>query len=135
MADEREIQESVIKMRYIEQQVASLQQQAQESQRAMIEFATSINALKELKNIKENNNSLIPVGAGVFVDASINKQDKVLMDVGSGAVVEKSLDDAIGSLEKREEATKNRMIAIDNMVRNLESQYMEAGTKVQELQK
>ena len=135
MTKEREIQESVMKMRYIEQQVTSLQQQAQDSQRAMIEFATSINALKEIKKITGDNESLVPLGAGVFIDASVKKQDSVLMDIGSGAIVEKTVDEAMKTLEKREEAMKNRMIAIDNMVRNLETQYMEAGTKVQQLQK
>ena len=134
MVDQKEIQENVMKMRYIEQQVQQLHQQTQGLERAMLEIAASINALKEIKNVEENA-SLIPIGAGVFVDATLKKQDTVLVDVGSQAVVEKSFDEAIVMLEQREKEVSTSMTNMQNMIRNLEAQYMESGAIVQELQK
>ena len=135
MAGEKEIQENVIKMRSIESQVSTLHQQIQNFERAMIEVATSINALKEIQKLGKDNQSLIPIGAGVFIDAVMKKQDKVLIDVGSGAIVEKTIDEAIEVLTQREINIRNNIMGTENIVQNLETQYLEAGVKVQELRK
>ena len=49
--DEKEIQENVIKMRYIEQHVGQMKQNMEQLSSIMFETATTIVALKELKNI------------------------------------------------------------------------------------
>ena len=130
--DEREIQESVIKMRYIEQQVDLLKKNIDKLTNVMIETMTSINALKEMTRLKADKESKIPLGAGVFVEATLKKQDNVLIEVGEGVIVEKPIKEALEELEKREKEIKENIENFQNSIQQMQNQYLESAQKVQE---
>lgn len=60
----------------------------------------TISALKEAA-AAGNSESVIPVGSGCFVHAEIHDFSKVIVNVGSGANIEKTADDALAFLNER----------------------------------
>lgn len=65
---------------------------------------TTVTALKDEPAGKE---TLVPVGFGSFVKATLTTTDKVVVGVGAGVSIEKNIDDAKAFLEtKKEELTK-----------------------------
>jgi len=61
---------------------------------------TTISALKEAA-ANGGYESVIPVGSGCFVHAEIRDFSKVIVNVGSGANIEKNVDDALAFLAER----------------------------------
>ncbi|MEM0372718.1 MAG: prefoldin subunit alpha [archaeon] len=130
---DKEIQQNVIKMRYLEGQAKTVQQQMLAAEEIIIETATAINALKEMQKLSGKRDSLIPLGAGVFVSTVLEKSARVLVDIGSGAVLEKSIDDAIKILEERQNSARDSVKAFNEMLQSISSQYEASANRVQEL--
>ena len=134
MANEREIQEKVIQMRYLEGQANSMQQQMIMAENALVSIDTAINSLTELQK-SQATESLTPLGAGVFTYTTLKSTEKVLIDIGSGVVVEKPIADSIKILEERRENALSTAKSYADMIETLKAKYQELGMRVQELRK
>ncbi|NYZ79673.1 prefoldin subunit alpha [Candidatus Micrarchaeota archaeon] len=132
---DREIQENVIRMRYIENQAKLVQQQMIAAEEVIIETATALNALKEMQKMSGKTESLTPLGAGVFISSVLEKPSSVLVDVGSGVVAEKPVEEAIKTLEERQQSTRDSIRSFDEMLRSISAQYEASAQRVQELRK
>lgn len=130
--NEREVQENVMKMRYIEQQVEQMKNNMGQLNSIMLETATTIITLKEMEKLETEKESKIPLGSGVFTTAKITKQKMVLMEVGEGIIVEKEIKEAIEKLEQREENIKNNVDQFQKTIQQMEQQYVASAQKVQE---
>jgi len=64
---------------------------------------SSISTISALKEAAASgcSESVIPVGSGCFVHAEIRDFSKVIVNVGSGANIEKNVDDALTFLNER----------------------------------
>ena len=53
---------------------------------------------------------MVPISAaGVYAHGSLKKNDMVLMDVGAGAIVEKTIDDSLAMVGSRIEEIQKRL--------------------------
>jgi len=95
-------------------------------------------AIQSIKSINENSESetLIPMGIGAFVKAKILPNEKVVLNLGAGAAVEKDKASAINYLESRikemEVALKETNAKKQEVVANLEQGKQEMNHLVQE---
>ncbi|ABL77839.1 prefoldin subunit alpha [Thermofilum pendens] len=80
-----------------------LQREIQLAQTLIAEVDSAILALKNISSLEDGKEILVPVSAGVYVRASIKRQEKFLVAIGSNILVEKSLDEAVEFLNKRKE--------------------------------
>lgn len=64
------------------------------------EAASAIGSIKALNETTESE-TLIPMGIGAFVKAKIQPNQKLILNLGAGAAVEKDKDSAINYLESR----------------------------------
>ena len=64
------------------------------------EAASAIESIKSLKETTESE-TLVPMGIGAFVKAKIQPNQKLILNLGAGAAVEKDKDSAINYLESR----------------------------------
>ena len=130
--NEREIQEAVVKIRAIEQQLPTIQQNIEQLNRILIETATAINTLKETSKLEKETQTKTPIGSGVFITTKINKQEKALIEVGEGVIVEKSIDEIIKTLEAREKDIKENIEKLTQTIVQMEKDYYELAKKIQE---
>ncbi len=65
------------------------------------DLVTTIEVLEYLKKSGEGKTVLVPIGAGNFIRAKIEKVDSVIMGVGGRLSVEAGIDDARKMLEER----------------------------------
>lgn len=132
---DKEIQENMLKMRYIEGQANAYQKQAGMLEQLLMELNTTLVSLNELQKIKGKKETLTAMGAGVFTETSTDKKETVLIDIGSGIVAERKITEAIAMIEERrknhEEELKNYIDAIQQM----RQEYFGASQKVEELRK
>ncbi|BEP16706.1 prefoldin subunit alpha [Pyrofollis japonicus] len=96
------------KLRKLQDELRSLIAQADQL-RAQIDIinatiqdlAASIEVLEYIKKYGEGKTVLVPIGAGNFIRAKIEKPDKVIMGVGGRLSVEVEIDDARKMIEER----------------------------------
>jgi len=97
---DEQLQELGMRMKFLEQQMMQQDQQLQE--------LTSVrDSIEEISKGAEGQEMLIPLGAGVFVKGVLKDCKTVKMNVGAGAVVEKSFLDAKRLVEEQIEALEN----------------------------
>ncbi|MGP8320738.1 MAG: prefoldin subunit alpha [Methanosarcinaceae archaeon] len=88
----------------------------------------AIGAISELKDAKDGVEMMLPIGANSYIYAKLNKIDKVVVNVGAGVSVEKSMDDAKEILSKRSEQLgkilEQMNVSMGQIIQNL--QAMEA---------
>ncbi|MFA6804632.1 MAG: prefoldin subunit alpha [Candidatus Methanomethylophilaceae archaeon] len=76
-------------------QLENLNRQAQMLQASMDDLLRARETLKALKDAKEGDEVLLPIGASSFVNVKVADRTKVLVNVGTRVSVEKTIDEAI----------------------------------------
>jgi len=79
-------------IRQLQQQIESLNQQ-------LLDVEVVLQSLDELKHVEKGSDINCMLTPGIFVKAKIVDTKKVLLNVGSGTVVEKTVDQAKGILQ------------------------------------
>ena len=88
-------------MQELQQNLKEIQQQLQLlfQQRTELEHLTG--ALQELGNTTGEQEVLIPLGAGIFIKASIKDVKTILLNVGAEVIVEKNVEDTLQLVERQ----------------------------------
>ena len=133
MAGESEIQEGVQRIKLMEAQISTLQQQAIGLSNAIGELGTTRATLEAMRGLKKDSEAMLPLGSGVFAHGTIGKQPTVLVDVGAGIVLDKDIEEASKLLEGREAEARKNLDAVQALIGNIEKQYVETGRKLKEL--
>lgn len=95
-------------------------------------------AIQSIKSIDENSESetLVPMGIGSFVKAKILPNQKIVLNLGAGAAIEKDKDAAINYLESRikemEVALQETSAKKQEVMANLEQGKQEMNRLAQE---
>ncbi|MFI5416538.1 MAG: prefoldin subunit alpha [Nitrososphaerales archaeon] len=97
---EEQGQQLLYQMQMLESYTISLDQKEEAIMTFLREAISSVESIRGI-NQKQEFESMIPVGLGTYVKASISGTSKVLLDVGAGIMVEKEHDSAINYLESR----------------------------------
>ncbi|GEM_PF-2454284 len=127
--------DSMVRMKYIEEQAGAIQQQLILLERSIQEIDITRNTLGIMKKHGVTSDSLFPLGSGIFADGTLKKADKILMDVGAGVMVEKTIEEAIKFLNEREEILKRNFAEYQTVLGNMQQSYQEMGQRVQQLQR
>jgi len=130
---EKALMEDIARMRYLEDRMKTVQTQILSIDRISVELSVSLSSLEEMKDLKEDKDSLFPLGGGIIAKGILKKSDTVLVDVGAGATVEKTVEETIELLKEREKTLRKNMIDLQTMLVNLEEAYVGASQRTQEL--
>lgn len=95
------LQEKMAQLEYLKEQADLVQQQAGLIAKSLTEIDMTIGALGELKKMEKSTSFLIPFGTGVLAKASLEDNGKVLVNVGSGVMAEKTVDEALEMIAKQ----------------------------------
>ncbi|MBN1330436.1 MAG: prefoldin subunit alpha [Candidatus Heimdallarchaeota archaeon] len=93
-----------------------LQMQIETLQNYLIDLSRSKATLAGLKEETHPDETLIQLGSGIMLRVKPIQTDKVFYNVGSGVIVEKSIDDAIKEVDFRmDEVEKERVALADQL--------------------
>jgi len=90
-----------MEMRYLEQTAEALQQRIGMVNAAITDLTYASATLDGIEKEKENVEMLVPIGGSSYVKVKLADTDKVIVGMGSGVSVEKSLADAKVTLKER----------------------------------
>lgn len=133
--DEKRLQEKFVLYQLLQNRLEELKQQTAIIERRFLEIETTKYALNEVKNLKTDNEILIPLGSGCYTHGKITDSDKLLVDLGAGAFVNKTVVDAEQFFESKKQelskASKDLQVEINNVVNSSN----EIGLEIQKLAK
>lgn len=116
MSEEKEIRltgQQVQEMFELERaKLNALMQRINEMQKAIMEIKASSEALKELRSQK-NCKTLVPLGAGVFVEATIENAETVKATLPGNIVINQTMEKTLKGLEKQVEEIGKEIDALD----------------------
>ncbi|AEH60408.1 prefoldin, alpha subunit [Methanosalsum zhilinae DSM 4017] len=138
---EQEARNLLMQHREYKARLDTLQQQIGAVQMHMDDCVRAINTINELKDSDEDVNTMIPIGSESFLHARLTKPDTVVVNIGAGISVEKSLDEAIESLnlrkkefEKTLEQLQGSLEQITKKVQEIESEFEKYSQQQQQQQ-
>jgi prefoldin alpha subunit len=116
MEDQQKLEEIVNQLNIYKSQSEMLQQQVEAVQGSIAEIEILESTLKDVKD-KNSLETLVPVGAGSFMNAEIKKTDEIIMSVGAGVAISKTVDEAKETMASQKEELKE---SLDKMLNNLQ---------------
>ena len=102
MNSQEDQQKAMMEMQMLQQEVQKVEQEIVELEKRKIELEMVLSSLDEIKKQK-GDETLIPIGSGVFVKGKLTQKDKVLINIGADVVIEKNVVDAKKIIQKQSE--------------------------------
>ena len=133
MNEEEELQQYAGLMDYYKNQLGLIEQQFSFLQATINDYSQAKITIEKMKDAKNGSEILIPIGGGTFTFALAQDTTKILTDIGSGIVVEKTPEDAITILKKRIEALQKNQESLTSMSKQINNQIDEISKKAQEI--
>ena len=98
---EEELRRLSIEMRYLEQTAETLQQRISMVNAAITDISYANMTLDGIEAEKENAELFVPIGGSSYVKVKLADSNKVIIGLGSGVSIEKTLLDARVTLKER----------------------------------
>ena len=133
MKKDEEITRNLSLIEYYKEQLNNLNYQSQITQAAILEFQKAKITIDQLKKSDKNSEILIPIGGGTYLNGLLKNESNVLVDVGSGIVIEKDLDSAIKKIDERIKNLQESQEKIVSMAQRIELEATELSEKTQKL--
>jgi prefoldin alpha subunit len=98
---EEELRKLSIEMRYLEQTAEALQQRINMVNAAITDISYANMTLDGIESEKENAELFVPIGGSSYVKVKLADSNKIIVGLGSGVSIEKSLLEAKVTLKER----------------------------------
>ncbi len=98
---EEELRRLSVEMRFLEQTAETLQQRIGMINAALTDMTYANATLEGIEQQKENVEMLVPIGGSSYVKVKLADPDKVIIGLGAGVSLEKTLADAKADLKQR----------------------------------
>ncbi len=120
----KDIQKQYLEFQILNQQLQQLQQQAGMIENQIIELRKLSDNLDSIKQLKGNNELLVPMGAGIFMKAQLKDNSTLLINVGSDVIVKKTF------LESKE-MLESQLKELEDILENANGQVSELATQLE----
>ena len=133
MTKEEEITRNLTLLEYYKQQLESIDMQLQYLQSTLADYQRAKITIEQLHAVDESSELLIPVGAGTFVNGSLKSTSNVLIGVGAGMVIEKTVDEAVIKLEERIKRIQENLEKMVSLGQKIQSDAEDLSRKTQQM--
>lgn len=129
MANEDEMERISNELQLQQARGDAIRQQMQAMQNAILEVGSAIEAIEGLKKAKGD--TLVPIGAGVFMSCPKPDPENVVLSIGAGMLVRKKAEEALKLLNDRQKRMSDALGAsqqnLEDVVKNIERLSAQAG--------
>ena len=108
---EEELRKLSMEMRYLEQTADALQQRISMVNAAITDLTYANMTLDGIEKEKENSELLVPIGGSAYVKVKLADTNKVIVGMGAGVSMEKTLPEAKTTLKERLDELEKTMNA------------------------
>jgi prefoldin alpha subunit len=123
--EDEEIRRMLVELRFLEGSARTLESRLAVVDSALSEILIANSTLEGIKNEPKGTEALVPVGAGSFIRVELADSEKIVMGVGAGVSLEKSVNDSIESL-------KNRQDDLEKLRTSLQQQLSQIASRIED---
>lgn len=110
--EEEELRKLSLELRLLEQTAETLQQRISMLTAAITDLTYANMTLENVEKEKENTELLVPIGGGSYLKAKLAAPDKVVVGIGAGISVEKTLQEAKAMVKERLEELEKTLNSV-----------------------
>ena len=122
---EEELRRTSAELRFLEQTAEAIQSKINMVNAVITDLVYASMALEGLEKEKENSELLVPIGSNSHIKAKLENPDKVIVGMGAGVSVEKTLQEA-------KEIVKNRQENLEKTRMSLQQQLAQVAERISE---
>ena len=131
MANEKELQEKMLIYRTLEARLEAFTKQRDLVNSRIIELSSTISSINEIGKNQEN--ILFRLGGEAYVHGNIKDKDNILVEIGAGIILEKSREKGKEILNKRKEEMENALNEIQNNIAQISDALSQLGPEINEI--
>ena len=132
---EAEVSRYLALLEMYKEQIESLTNQSQIIQAMIEEYNRTKITLDKISNVEDRTEVLLSVGGGTFVNANIKDTKKVVYNIGADILVEKTIEEAVKSIDERIDLLYNNLQKVVETTQKLEEAATQISEKVQDMMK
>lgn len=117
--NEKETQEKYVEFQILSNQFKQLQQQFVNLDTHILELTSLIDSLNKISGIKEDQDALVPIGSGIFLEGKIKAPKDTIITVGANVAVKKSIEDAKELVNRQLEEMKKLIVETEHQMEHL----------------
>ena len=133
MTQEEEITRNLTMIEYYKEQLNSLDMQVQYLQAALADYHKAKLTVDQLNTSADKSEILIPIGGEAFLNGILSDNSKVLVDIGAGLVIEKTVEGASKKIDERIKNLQENQEKIVAMAQRIEMEAAELSQKTQKM--
>ncbi len=133
MTKEEDITKNLTLIEYYKQQLESIELQLQYLQSTLMEYQRAKITVEQLNSVDDNSEILMPVGGGAFLNGSLKNASNVLIGVGAGIIVEKTVEEAMGKLDQRITRIQENLDKMASLGQKIQCDAEELSRKTQKM--
>jgi prefoldin alpha subunit len=122
---EEELRRLSVELRFLEQTAEAIQSRLNMVNAVITDLTYATMTLDGLEKEKENTELLVPIGGNSYVKAKLANTDKLIVGMGAGVSVEKTLPES-------KEIIKKRLEDLENTRKGLQQQFAQVAEKINE---
>lgn len=120
--NEQELRQAMSTLEIFRAQLESIAQNQQLIQISLEELERARETLNQYQKAKEGDEMLVPIGGNSFVFAKVATNSKAIVGVGTGISVEKSMEEAIKTMDDRSKELFDTMSKLNERRMAIEEQ-------------
>jgi prefoldin alpha subunit len=130
---EEELRRTSVELRFLEQTAETIQSRINMVNAVITDLAYASMALEGLEKEKENAELLVPIGSNSYIKAKLENPDKVIVGMGAGISVEKTLQEAKEIVKKRQENLEKTRMSLQQQLAQVAERISEDREKFESL--
>jgi prefoldin alpha subunit len=121
--EEEELRKISVEMRFLEQTAESLQQRISMVNAAITDLTYANMTLDGIEKEKADAELLVPIGGGSYIKVKLAETDKVVVGMGAGVSIEKTLPEA-------KEIVKERLGELEKTMTSAQQQFAQVAQRI-----
>jgi prefoldin alpha subunit len=121
--EQEELRKLSIEMRFLEQTAETLQQRVSMLNAAITDLAYANMSLESIETEKEDAELLVPIGGSSHIKVKLASPDKVIVGIGAGVSIEKTLPEA-------KAVVKERLDELEKAIRSAQQQFAQVADRI-----
>ncbi len=121
--EEEELRKLSVELRLLQQTAEAMQQRMNMATATMTDLAYANMTLESIEKEKADAEILVPIGGSSYIKARLTNPDKVIVGIGSGVSVEKTLQEA-------KAIVKERIDELDKTLASVQQQFVQIAERI-----
>jgi len=130
---EEELRKLSVELRFLEQTAEAIQSRINMVNAVITDLTYAMMGLEGLEKEKENSELLVPIGGNSYIKAGLENPDKVIVGMGAGVSVEKTLQEAKEIIKKRLENLEKTRVSLQQQLAQVAERISEDREKFESL--